>query len=51
MMGIPMQARENRIFADEGDGASGVFGGEPDFVHDGAELRVDVEARSRLWCG
>jgi len=47
----PVHARENRVFANECDGASGVFGTESELGHHGAEARVDVEACSRLWCG
>ena len=47
----PVHAWENRVFANEGDGPSGVFRGEPKFVHDGAKVRVDVEACGRTWRG
>ena len=44
----PMHAREDRVFADEGDFAAGVFGRQSELVHHGAELRVDVEACRNL---
>jgi len=43
-----MHAREDRVFADEGDFAAGVFGRQSELVHHGAELRVDVEACRNL---
>jgi hypothetical protein len=43
-----MHAREDRVFADEGDFAAGVFGRQSELVHHGAELRVDVEAGRNL---
>src|SRR6202007_2618575 len=47
----PVHGRKNRILANEGYCASGVFGGESKLVHDGAELRVDGEACRDLRCG